>query len=1138
MPRLRSSLRKELSATAVLVLSASFALSMPSAAAAAGASTTAIISTPDDGGYWLVTADSGVVPFGDAAPLGTAAGQRLNQPIVGIASTPSGKGYWLVAADGGIFPFGDAQGLGSTAGQRLNAPIVGIAAPPKGFPAAPGTSTPAQGYWLVASDGGIFPFGAGKGYGSTAGLRLNRPIVGMASTPSGAGYWLVASDGGIFPFGDAQGVGSTGGQRLNQPIVAMASTPSGKGYWLVASDGGIFPFGDAQGFGSTAGMRLNQPIIAMAPTSTGAGYWLVSGDGGVFPFGDAKSFTSSASPTVGIAGAPGDAGYWLADSGGGVFPFGSAPNLGSAAAQRLNQPIVGMASTPSGRGYWLVASNGGVLPFGDAQGYGDTAGISLNQPIIGMAGTPSGRGYWLVASDGGVFPFGDACACGNAVGRLNQPIVGIALPPKGFPALPGTAAPQQGYWLVGRDGGIFPFGAGASYGSTAGTTLSAPIVGMASTPDGGGYWLVGGDGGIFPFGNAQGHGGTAGTRLNRPIVGMAATTSGNGYWLVGGDGGIFPFGDAHAFGADPGPWTEAPPGGFPREVGAFTVGFDASAPTTGQLTDGGIAITITIPPGALPAGTRVALYRADPSIFAGQLPSGDVAIDGYAVAWSAPDGSRPAAAQPVQLDVADSPPAGAQLFKCTIRVADATGACTAPAALPAVSASGWTASFTSDPGFVLASPGSVYTSLASPQRLVDTRPTPGVSGAPQVLPPDAGGDHGLDVTVAGGGTQVPAGATAVVLNVTAVDNRATAQQPGGAGYIRVYPTGSPPTGSVANSYYPNQLTQNLVTVPVGNAGQVHAATSIPLNLVVDEEGYFAPPPAGTTSGAGQYVGLPPSRICDTRADQPGVSTNQCNNGGAGGTRGDSRPLPVQVGGVGGVPSSGVSAVVVNVTVADDNAAGYVTAFAHDGSPPATSNVNFNGVSSHFAGDPCPVAVPSGTGCQAIANRVIAPVDSAGAIDLVTVTGGSADLVVDVNGYFTSGASAQGQLFHPTQVTRLHDTRTAGDTPASAAPLHLAIAGAGSPAAVPAVATVAVVNLTIDKQSRPDQDGPGTGYLTVYPGGGNGPPNASDLDFWAGSIEAAHSFATLGGSDGSVDIYNGSPSPVEVIVDLFGYFAPA
>jgi hypothetical protein len=81
-------------------------------------------------------------------------------------------------------------------------------------------------------------------------MRLNKPVVGMASAPGGGGYWLVASDGGIFSFGDARFHGSTGSLRLNKPVVGMASAPGGGGYWLVASDGGIFSFGNAGYYGS------------------------------------------------------------------------------------------------------------------------------------------------------------------------------------------------------------------------------------------------------------------------------------------------------------------------------------------------------------------------------------------------------------------------------------------------------------------------------------------------------------------------------------------------------------------------------------------------------------------------------------------------------------------------------------------------------------------------------------------------------------------------------------------------------------------------------------------------------------------------------------------------------------------------
>ena len=46
-------------------------------------------------------------------------------------------------------------------------------------------------------------------------MRLNKPVVGMASSSDGGGYWLVASDGGIFTYGDAVFHGSAGSLHLN-----------------------------------------------------------------------------------------------------------------------------------------------------------------------------------------------------------------------------------------------------------------------------------------------------------------------------------------------------------------------------------------------------------------------------------------------------------------------------------------------------------------------------------------------------------------------------------------------------------------------------------------------------------------------------------------------------------------------------------------------------------------------------------------------------------------------------------------------------------------------------------------------------------------------------------------------------------
>src|SRR5271169_3018146 len=115
---------------------------------------------------------------------------------------------------------------------------------------------PTGGYWTATAAGTVSPHGGATALGSPAlsGLRLSKPIVGMAPTPDGDGYWLVASDGGIFNYGDAAFYGSTGSIALNKPVVGMAATPDGKGYRLVSSDGGIFTYGDAAFYGSTGAM--------------------------------------------------------------------------------------------------------------------------------------------------------------------------------------------------------------------------------------------------------------------------------------------------------------------------------------------------------------------------------------------------------------------------------------------------------------------------------------------------------------------------------------------------------------------------------------------------------------------------------------------------------------------------------------------------------------------------------------------------------------------------------------------------------------------------------------------------------------------------------------------------------------------
>jgi GH25 family lysozyme M1 (1,4-beta-N-acetylmuramidase) len=255
---------------------------------------------------------------------GSVSGLVITSPLlknrVGMVPTPDSKGYWIVASDGGVFSFGDANFYGSMGGQHLNAPVVGMAATPSG-----------TGYWLVGSDGGIFSFGSAGFYGSMGGKHINAPIVGVCSTADGKGYWLVGSDGGIYSFGDAPFNGSMGGQHLNAPVVGMAST-SGNGYWLVGSDGGIYSFG-ATFYGSLGGIKLSAPIAGMSTHTTGNGYWLVGTDGA-------------------------------------TYSFGSAGYHGGMNGYQLTAPIVGIAGTSDGNGYWQVGGDGGIFSFGDAGYYG------------------------------------------------------------------------------------------------------------------------------------------------------------------------------------------------------------------------------------------------------------------------------------------------------------------------------------------------------------------------------------------------------------------------------------------------------------------------------------------------------------------------------------------------------------------------------------------------------------------------------------------------------------------------------------------------------------------------------------------------------------------------------------------------
>ncbi|HXQ76164.1 MAG TPA: SpoIID/LytB domain-containing protein [Acidimicrobiales bacterium] len=213
--------------------------------------------------------------------LGDFGGRVLEMSLQGSAQTVTLTGKAFAADFSSSVPGGTLSNWFAVEGQ----PSGGIA-----------------GYWLVASDGGIFSFGTAGFDGSMGGRHLDAPMVGMARTTDDGGYWTVASDGGIFSFGDAAFHGSMGGQHLDQPMVGMAATPDGGGYWLVGADGAIFSFGDAPYEGSLPGIGLHATAVSVLATATGTGYIVVTADGQAVGFGDAPQFGDVAGEVPGYGG--------------------------------------------------------------------------------------------------------------------------------------------------------------------------------------------------------------------------------------------------------------------------------------------------------------------------------------------------------------------------------------------------------------------------------------------------------------------------------------------------------------------------------------------------------------------------------------------------------------------------------------------------------------------------------------------------------------------------------------------------------------------------------------------------------------------------------------------------------------------
>jgi hypothetical protein len=371
---------------------------------------------------------------------------------------------------------------------------------------------------------------------------------------------------------------------------------------------------------------------------------------------------------------------------------------------------------------------------------------------------------------------------------------------------------------------------------------------------------------------------------------------------------------------------------------------------------------------------------------------------------------------------------------------------------------------------VAPTPG-VYTAVP-PVRLLDTRSNGTTLGNGQ----------SLNLTI-GGVAGVPTNATAAVVNVTAVNQSA-------AGDFIVYPAGTArPLASNLN-WVAHETVPNLVMVGLGGGGQITIYNGIGMaDAVVDLEGYYAPSSGGT---AGEFVPVVPARITDTRPNSGQTNSGMTLTPGA--------TLAVQVTGAGGIPAGGVTAVVMNVTATGTTSAGFFTVFPTGGALPNASNLNWT------AG----VTVP---------NRVIVPVGTGGKVSVYNGLG-NADLIVDVNGYFTDG-TATGALFRALNPIRIVDTRdgTAQLGPGATMPVTV-----GGNAGVPANATAVVLNLTVDGPTAASD-------LTVWPDG-TSLPVASDLNFAKG--QTVPNLVVVKLSAGKIDIRNDFGS-TSIIVDVVGWY---
>ena len=261
----------------------------------------------------------------------------------------------------------------------------------------------------------------------------------------------------------------------------------------------------------------------------------------------------------------------------------------------------------------------------------------------------------------------------------------------------------------------------------------------------------------------------------------------------------------------------------------------------------------------------------------------------------------------------------------------------------------------------------------------------------------------------------------------------------------------------------------------------------------------APNESVTVAPPGTYRALPPTRILDTRT-------------GTGGFVGPIAPasvIDVQVTGQGGVPATGVSAVVLNVTVTQPTALGFLTLYPSGSPLPLASNLNF---------DPG----------EDIPNLVIVKVGPNGRVSTYNSSGNS-HVVFDVAGWFTDSDTGNAGHYRPLLPSRILDTRNGTGGGARLGPnssLELQVTGRGG---VPATGVdAAVLNIVATQTTA-------TSFVTAYPSGA-ARPLVSNLNFEAGDTVANRAIVKLG-TGGRITIYNLAGN-TDIVVDVGGWFTDA